>query len=186
MPLKNNPKFLILLLAVLLMPVMPRAAAKSSPFEIKVEPKYQSVDIYKDHENTLFAFIDNRVQRVTVRREIAVTTFIKNTSYRDQEILVWDCKYALNWTTDISPKIVPVNESCSENEPRTVTLRPRETHSHLLLLGVTDEITSAGRISFRLGFQPVDPEAYEARGRITYHDVETWSHSIDFNIRFER
>ncbi len=113
-----------------------------------------------------------------------VSSTIRNTSNKEQSIVVWACGYGRQWAADVPPAKV-VLEDCLNNGLAKVRLKPDVSYERKVQVSVTLPAGSAPKqtITFRLGFASEDdPMAPPRPGANAASAPRLWSNAVTVTV----
>lgn len=85
----------------------------------------------------------------------SLATVVRNDGSTEQSLIVWDCSYQAQWTSD-NPAVRLEDVACLQNVAGKVKLKPGSTYRRSLPVHVHLASSQLGRkeVTFRLGYGP--------------------------------
>jgi hypothetical protein len=102
---------------------------------------------------------------VRLNQPFDVRLRVVNTSKETQSFRVMNCSWDEHWKSD-TPAVTWVGWNCTKNFPVTVTLKRGEAYEKTLPMVVTKG-EPGDRVSFQMGFKPIDGKLTYWSGKLT-------------------
>jgi hypothetical protein len=110
----------------------------------------------------------------------SVVIVVRNPGSTEQSLIVWDCSYQDQWTSD-NPAVRVDDVACMQNVPEKIKLKPGDSYRRSLSVHVhlTSSQIDRKEVTFRLGY---GPHAYSAGQNAEPKTPLFWSNAVTVTV----